>query len=299
MDQWKIRVNDVSPADISWETFEHIEGVLADNYAAYDRNTSRGVPREGAALRHGIVYCGACGHKMLVQYKHGTRYLCHALRQQYHVPVCQCIPADSVDQHVVESFFQAFSPVELDVYAAAVTAQQAPFQQIEHAHQQHLERLCYEAALAQRQFNRVDPDNRLGAAELEKRWETALSKLKREEEAPASSPLSSPAVLALSSELERAFRAIGQHLPTIWQQGRGSQKHKKALLRALIDKVVVHRLARDRVQARMVWKGGETTTLSIPVPVGALKDLAGAQQMERLILERSAAGLLDEAIAQE
>src|SRR5260370_37761011 len=66
-----------------------------------------------------------------------------------------------------------------------------------------------------------------------------------------------------------------------------------------MDKVVVHRLARDRVQARIVWKGGETTTLSIPVPVGALKDLAGAQQMARLILERSAAGILDEAIAQE
>src|SRR5438034_444114 len=273
--------------------------MLTDNYAAYDRNKSRGVPRDGAALLHGIVYCGACGHKMMVQYKHGTRYLCNALRQQYHVPVCQCIPADSVDQHVVESFFQAFSPVELDVYAAAVTAQQATFQQIEHAHQQHLERLCYEAALAQRQFNRVDPDNRLVAAELEKRWETALSRLKREEEAQASSPLSSPALLALSSELEIAFRAIGQHLPTIWQQGRVSQKHKKAHLRALIDKVVVHRLSRDRVQARIVWKGGETTTLSIPVPVGALKDLAGAEQMERLILARSAAGQLDEMIAQE
>ena len=78
-----------------------------------------------------------------------------------------------------------------------------------------------------------------------------------------------------------------------------SQRHKKAILRALIDKVVVHRLARDRVQARIVWKGGETTTLSIPVPVGAFKDLAGAEEMERIILERSAAGVLDETIAQE
>ncbi len=299
MDQWKIRVNDVYPAYIAWETFEHIQEMLADNYAAYDRNKSRGVPRDGAALLHGIVYCGECGHKMMIQYKHGTRYLCNALRQQYHVPVCQCIPADSVDQHVVESFFQALSPVELDVYAAAVTAQEATFQQIEHAHQQHLERLSYEAALAQRQFNRVDPDNRLVAAELEKRWETALADLKQAEEAQAARSSSPAPLLALSPELATAFRAIGQHLPALWQQGRVAQRHKKALLRALIDKVVVHRLARDRVQARIVWKGGETTTLSIPVPVGALKDLAGAQEMERLILERSAAGVLDEAIAQE
>ena len=80
--QWKIRVPDVYPAYICWETFERIQQMLADNYAAYDRNKSRGVPRDGAALLHGIVYCGACGHKMMIQYKHGTRYLCNALRQQ-------------------------------------------------------------------------------------------------------------------------------------------------------------------------------------------------------------------------
>ena len=88
-------------------------------------------------------------------------------------------------------------------------------------------------------------------------------------------------------------------MPTVWQQGRIGQQHKKALLRALIDKVVVHRLARDQMQARIVWKGGETTTLVIPVPIGTFKDLAGAETMERLILERSTAGILDEAIAQE
>src|SRR5213080_2521582 len=141
MDQWKIRVNDVYPAYIAWETFEQIHQMLLDNYAAYDRNKSRGVPRDGAALLHGIVYCGECGHKMVVQYKNGTRYLCNYLRQQYHVPVCQYIHADPVDERIVEAFFQALSPVELDVYAAAVAAQQATAQQVSHAHQQNLERL--------------------------------------------------------------------------------------------------------------------------------------------------------------
>jgi DNA invertase Pin-like site-specific DNA recombinase len=299
MGQWKIRVNDVYPAYISWETFEQIQEMLADNYAAYDRNKSRGVPRDGAALLHGMVYCGECGHKMVMEYKHGTRYLCNYLRQQYRAPVCQYIPADPVDLQVVETFFQALSPLELDVYAAAVATQQASAQHIAHAHQQHLERLRYEAAIAGRQFNRVDPDNRLVAAELEKRWEVALLELKRAEETQASQSPLSAGLLALSPELETAFRAIGQHLPTLWQQGRVGQRHKKALLRALIDKVVVHRLARDRVQARIVWKGGDTTTLSIPVRVGALADLTGAEVMERLILERSLAGQLDEAIAEE
>ena len=299
MDQWKIRINDIYPAYITWDTFEQIQQMLVENYAAYDRNKSRGVPRDGAALLHGMVYCGECWHKMVVQYKNGTRYLCNYLRQQYHVPVCQYIHADPVDEKIVEAFFQALSPVELDVYAAAVATQQATAQNVTHAHHQHLERLRYEATLAGRQFNHVDPDNRLVAAELEKRWEGALADLKQAEETEATRIISPPSLLALSSELQTAFRAIGQHLPALWQQGLVSQRHKKALLRALIDKVVVHRFARDQMQARIVWKGGETTTFVIPVPIGTFKDLAGAEDMERLILERSAAGILDEEIAQE
>lgn len=299
MDQWKIRINDVYPAYINWETFEQIQQMLLDNYAAYDRNKSRGVPRDGAALLHGIIYCGACGHKMVVQYKSGTRYLCNYLRQQYHVPVCQYIHADPVDLQVVEAFFQALSPVELDVYAAAVTSQQVIAQQIAQAHQQHLERLRYEAMLAERQFNRVDPDNRLVAGELEKRWETALAQLKRTEEEQETRALAPCPLQALSPELRTAFQAIGTHLPDLWRAGRIAQRHKKALLRALIDKVVVHRVRRDQMQARIVWKGGETTTLLIPVPIGTFKELAGAETMKQIILERSAAGVLDEVIAQE
>ncbi len=299
MAEWKIRINDIYPAYITWDTFEQIQQMLVENYAAYDRNKSRGVPRDGAALLHGMVYCGECGHKMVVQYKNGTRYLCNYLRQQYHVPVCQYIHADPVDEKIVEAVFQALSPVELDVYAAAVATQQATAQNVTHAHHQHLERLRYEATLAGRQFNHVDPDNRLVAAELEKRWEGALADLKQAEETEATRIISPPSLLALNSELQTAFRAIGQHLPALWQQGLVSQRHKKALLRALIDKVVVHRFARDQMQARIVWKGGETTTFVIPVPIGTFKDLAGAEDMERLILERSAAGILDEEIAQE
>jgi hypothetical protein len=299
MEQWKIRVNEVYPAYVSWQTYEQIQAMLLDNYAEYDRNKTRGVPRPGAALLHGIVYCGECGHKLVVQYKGGTRYLCTYLRQQYHVPVCQDIPGDAIDLRVVEAFFQALSPVELDVYARAVADQQATDDQVDHAHQHHLERLRYEAALAERQFSRVDPDNRLVAASLEKRWETALAELKRAEEAYALRHQPAHPHLLLSAELQSAFRAVGQHLPALWNQGRIRPQQKKALLRCLIDKVVIHRATRACVQARIVWKGGETTTLQIPIPVGSLKDLTGAQEMERIILQRSKQGATDEIIAQE
>ena len=297
--EWKIRVNDIYPAYISWETFERIQAMLLDNYAEYDRNKTRGVPRKGSALLHGLVHCGECGHKMVVQYKGGTRYLCNFLRQKYHVPVCQHIPGDSVDPYIVEAFFQALAPIELDVYSQAVATQQDTIDQVSHATLQHLERLRYEAQLAERQFLRVDPDNRLVAAALEKRWNEALCALQQAEEAQAQQNKPVPALLALSDELQTAFKAIGQHLPALWHHELLSQQQRKALLRCLIDKVVMHRPEPATVQARIVWRGGETTTLSIPVPVGSLKDLAGAQEMERIILERSAQGILDEVIADE
>jgi hypothetical protein len=298
MEQWKIVVKDKYPAYISWETFEKIQTMLKDNYAEYDRNKSRGIPRPGAALLHGLVYCGECGHKMVVQYKGGTRYLCNYLRQQYRVPVCQYIPGDPIDLAVVEAFFQALSPIELDAYDQAVAAQQETDEKIDRAHQQQLERLRYETALAQRQFNRVDPDNRLVTAELEKRWETALRTLKQAEETFLKQQHKSVTPVALPPELKAAFQTIGQNLPQIWNQDLLTPQHKKALLRCLIDKVVVHRPTPDCVQTRIVWKGGDTTTLSVPVPVGSFADLPGAAEMEQIIIEMSNQGKLDEDIAQ-
>jgi len=236
---------------------------------------------------------------MVVQYKTGTRYLCNYLRQQHGVPVCQYIPGDPVDAAVVAAFFQALSPAELDVYATALAAQHETQRQIEHAHRQQIERLRYEAARAQRQFNQVDPENRLVAAELEQRWEAALRTLKQAEDAYAQQPSGTePATKQLPPELRAAFSDIGQRLPEVWQQGLLKPQTKKALLRCLIDKVVLHRLTPDCVQARIVWRGGDTTTLQVPVTTGAFADLTTSADMERTILELATQGQSDEEIAQ-
>lgn len=297
-DQWRIWVPDVYPAYISWTTFEQIQAQLTDNYATYDRNKTRGVPRPGAALLQGIIYCGECGHKMMIQYKGGTRYLCNYLRQQYGVPVCQYLPADPVDAAVVTAFFAALAPIELDAYAHALVRQRTAEEAVAQAHRQQLERLRYDAALAERQFGRVDPDNRLVAAELEKRWEAALGAV-RQAEAAANTPSRATSLEQLPPEVQAAFRAIGQHLPRVWQAGRIAPGHQKALLRALIEKVVVQRLRPDTLQARIVWQGGATTTLTIPTTVGTFADLTGAAAMEELIVKRSRAGVADGAIAEE
>ena len=86
-----------------------------EHHAEYDRHTTRGLPRPGTALLHGLVSCGACGHKMVVQEKGGTRSLWNDLRQPYRTPVCPSSAAEPVDTRVVEAFSQALAPVELDV----------------------------------------------------------------------------------------------------------------------------------------------------------------------------------------
>jgi DNA invertase Pin-like site-specific DNA recombinase len=299
LEEWKIRVNDKYPAYISWETFEKIQAMLRDNHAEYDRNKTRGIPRAGQALLHGLLYCGECGHKMLVQYKHNTFYLCNMLRQKYGVPVCQNIPGDPVDQAVIDAFFQALSPVELDVYTQAMTAHKQSREQAHQARQQQIERLRYHATLAQRQFDRADPDNRLVTAELEARWEAALRELKLAEEAAAQAQQVVVIPFALPAELKAAFTAIGQKLPQIWEQDLLSREQKKALLRCLIDKIALHRIAPDCAQARIVWVGGETTTLRVPVQVKRFAALSFAQEMEDLIIKLSSAGTPDEDIARQ
>lgn len=297
--EWKIVVQDKYPAYISWETFERIQAMLRDNYAEYDRNKSRGVPRPGAVMLHGIVYCGECGHKMVVQYEKRNTYLCNYLRQQYLAPVCQDIPADTIDAQVVAAFLQALSPVELDAYEQTWRAQQEKVDQIQQAQEQQLKRLRYETDLAQRRYEQVDPDNRLVAAELESRWETALVAAKRAQErfVRQQNQLENPP--RLPPELKAAFTDLGRKLPEIWEQPILTTLHKKTLLRCLIDKVVIHRRRRgETVHTRIVWKGGEVTTLQIPITVGSFADLAGAEEMEQIILERSKQGQSDEEIAE-
>jgi hypothetical protein len=233
----------------------------------------------------------------VVQYKGGTRYLCNYHRQTQRLPVCQNIPGDPVDAAVVAAFFEAISPIELDAYDRSLQRQQTAAAKLEQAQQQQLERLRYEATLAQRQFNRVDPDNRLVAAELEKRWEAALVALKQAEETDARKQQQPESRPRLPQELQAAFMDVGQKLPQIWDQGILSRQTKKALLRALIDKVVIHRPTPEIVQTRIVWKGGATSPLAVPVPVGSLADLSGAEEMAQIIVKQSTTGRTDEAIA--
>ena len=299
LEDWRVIIHDRYPAYVSWDTFMHVQAKVRDNYAEYDRNSTRGVPRDGAALLHGITYCGACGHKMVVQYKRGTRYLCNYLRQQAQAPVCQYLPADPIDAVVVQAFFDALSPLELDLYERAVQVRRTQQAEVEGAQARELERLRYEVQLARRQYDRVDPDNRLVAAELERRWETALHALRETEErfAQARQAMNEDTEAPVSDELRAALASLGQSLPQLWRGSTLTRAQRKSFLRCLIDKVVIHRSERDRVHTRIVWQGGAITELDIPIAVGSCRDLPNCDEMEAKILAYEADGTSDEEIA--
>ena len=299
MKEWRIVIRDKYPAYIDWATFEKVQAMIRDNYSEYDRNKTRGVPRPGQALLHGLVYCGECGHKMCVQYKHATRYICNSLRQKYQVPVCQCLPGDPIDAGVVAAFFEALSPMELDVYEQAHAATNLEQDQLRRAHEQQLERLRYQARLAERQYQKSDPDNRLVTAELEKRWELALRGVKQAEDDWQDFQSRQRPPVPISPALREAFTDVARGLPELWRQGAFNQQRKKALLRCLIDKVVIHRSAADTIHVRIVWRGTDTTSFDTPVAVASIARLSCAQELEQAAVELFRQGQSDEEIAAE
>lgn len=295
--QWRYCVRDKFPAYITWDTFERIQTMLRDNYAEYARNKTRGVPREGKALLHGIMHCGECGHKMCVQYKGGTQYLCNHLKQQTGAPVCQRIGGDAVDDAVVSWFFEALTVAEIDVAAAALQSTDAEHAQVVAAHQQQVQRLRYESQWAERQFMKSDPDNRLVTGELERRWEVSLRELRSVEEELDHLRHDAPSYI-IPADLLEMLRDVGPRLPELWNARLFSDAQKKTLLRSLIDKVVIHRLAPDQVQTRVVWRGGATTADVIRVTVGKFAWLSGAAEMEATIKRMTGEGHSDAAIAE-
>ena len=186
--------------------------------------------------------------------------------------------------------------MELNAYEEAIKVKQKADEKIEKAHTQQVERLRYEAALAERRFNQVDPDNRLVAAELEQRWETALRELQKAENSYGQTP-STHTNIPLPSTLQSAFTNIGTKLPELWSTDVLTQAQKKALLRCLIDKIVVHRVRHDTVRTRIVWKGGETSTADLPIPVSSWSDMTNADELEAKIVDLSQQGIDDQIIA--
>lgn len=274
--------------------------MLQDNYAEYDRNKTRGVPRDGKTLLQGIVYCGQCGHKMCVQYKQGVQYLCNRLRQiSPSDPVCQRLASDAVDNWVVQRFFEALSAAEIDASQQALQDADQQRELVLASRRQQLARLRYQAQRAERQYQQADPDNRLVAAELEQRWEYALRELKAEEERQSQEDVTG---WAIPDNLMISLKDAGRRLPELWNSGVFTTAQKKRLLRSLIDKVVLQRIGGpkgDRVEVRIIWRGGASTRGEVLINVAQFSQMQNAKEMEQAILQLSRDGYSAPNIARQ
>lgn len=296
--EWRIIVKDRYPAYIDWQTYETIRGMMRDNRAEYMRNKTRGAPRDGELLLHGIVWCARCGHKMYVRYKGGGQYVCNHLRSHQGLPTCQYLRAPRIDAAVAQAFLTALAPAELDALSRARRAQQQVDKAMRSGAERQLERKRYEAALAERQFHRVDPDNRLVAAELERRWEAALNEVRVAEEAVArQSTPQSIAQMTIGKALNDKVVRLSGRLPEIWADQRTTDAQRKALLRCLVDKVILDRGESDVSHVRVVWRGGAVSELDVKMRVNSVANLGRGVEMRARALELAHAHMHDDKIA--
>jgi hypothetical protein len=144
----------------------------------------------------------------------------------------------------------------------------------------------------------VDPDNRLVAAELERRWEAELNEVRAAEEALAQRASPQPvAQMGIGKEMQGKIISLAGRLPQIWADPTTTDAQRKALLRCLVDKVVLDRGEHDVASVRIVWRGGAVTKLEVQQRVNAVVKLARGVEMRDRALTLARAGMYDDQIA--
>jgi DNA invertase Pin-like site-specific DNA recombinase len=301
MEEWMTIQHGMYPAYISWEQYLQNQATLADNTQAMrakqaSQRESRGAPREGEALLAGLMCCGACGYRMRVAYKPAIRYLCDGLKRHYAGVTCMSLDGASIEEVVVQAFFEALQPAQLDALEALLKQRHLEEEQLEQYWRDQVRRATYEAHLARRRYEAVDPDNRLVAASLERGWEEKLVILRQAEE-DAERYQQRPALPSLTPEMRQQLEHIGQALPDLWAGGKISNEHKKRLLRSLISRVIATRLAPDRIEIKMVWISGHFSVAQVIPPIHRQADVSNYAELVARIDSLTKQGLTDPQIA--
>ena len=303
-EEWDIVVQGVYPAYLSFDAYLANRRQLRDNLASFERR-SRGAPRDGAALLHGLVVCGRCGSRMGVSYGRGDphrRYECRRAQADYAEPVCQSFLAREIDRVVAAAFLEAVRPAGLEATIAALHGLEDERRSIDRQWQLRLERARYEARLAQRQYDAVDPDNRLVARELERRWEAALSEVERVEQ-DYGLPRRSELLPLTGAEAEEVRREAAD-LPALWHADTTTPVDRKRLLRLAVAEVTVTVHAATRTaDIILLWSGGARTEHGASCPphgwhlrteehvLAVVRDLAGEPADHHIADRLNAMGL--------
>ncbi len=273
-----VLLKDRFPAYITWERFEANQARLAAERA---RAESAGAVRNGNALLAGVVWCGRCGKRMYVRYGRTDRrpsYVCSTLRSDYGLPLCQSVTAAEVETWVAEQVLEALQPAVLEASLdVAAEVEQRRRQVIRHW-EQRIERARYEADRAARQYQACEPENRLVARTLERRWEEALEAVQQLEAEFDRFTRTQPRLLD-ETDRERIRRLAGE-VPALWRASTTTPADRRQVVRLLVDRVVLTvDPGDDRVAVRVEWAGGAVRERTIHRAVQAYKN---QQSWERL-----------------
>lgn len=263
-DQWQVLITEHHEGYIDWQTYEHNQRVIAEN-ANMKGEMARGALRKGEALLAGLLRCGHCGRKLHVAYsgKNGntSRYVCRGGAIN-HGASGKCIAFGSIriDQGVSAEVLGVLRPIGIEAALHAIEQSvdqgHAKRRQVELA----LEQSRFEASRAQRQFDAVDPSNRLVAGELERRWNERLMVVAQHEaELQRIAEQREP---DMTAQQRQALIDIGADLPRAWDHPNAGNESRKRILRAVIKEIVV-RVTDTHLELMLHWQGGDHTPLSI------------------------------------
>jgi DNA invertase Pin-like site-specific DNA recombinase len=290
--EWPVLIQNAHPAYLSWEQYQSNQQRLAEN--AQGIQWKRGAPRQGAALLQGIVRCAHCGRKMHVHYTHASAYVCNRQTRDFAAPRCQTAHLKTIDQAITRLVLEAVQPARLDAALAALVQIETQHQTLTSQWQTRREQAEYEVHLAHRRYERVDPDNRLVAAQLEQLWEAKLlAQLQLDEEWQA---FQSQHLQPLSPADQATIRQLAQNLPAVWFAPTTTQEERKRLLRCLIREVSLDSFSKPGFSLlQLSWHSGLTTDLEVPRPTRGTKPATAIANH----LRQLAAHLPDDQIAEQ
>jgi DNA invertase Pin-like site-specific DNA recombinase len=267
---WTVLIKDHHEGYISWEEFMQNKQLLEHNRTNANETLIGGAAREGSALLQGLLLCAHCGRRITVRYKGNgglyPTYECNWRRREaLSSHACLHLRCDLADEPIIRRVFEVIRPKQIEIAIKAMEELQRRQDSIDTQWRMKIERAQYEAHLAQRRYEEVDPSNRLVAATLESRWNEALTKL--EEIKEAFSKHQSQKGIPVTEEQKAELRALARDLPRLWKAPTTKAKDRKRILRLLIKDITVEKLPTPKqVILHVRWQGGALEDIPVIVP---------------------------------
>ena len=262
-EDWDVLIRDHHEGYVSWAEYERNQRVITDNANSKGLMT-RGAVRRGHALLAGLLRCGHCGRRVHVHYS-GTkgycvRYGCRGAHLNHGTRPCISFGGLRVDAAVADEALRVLSPLGVEAALAAVAMREDENAETRRQVELALTQARYEADLAKRQYDAVDPANRLVAAELERRWNERLEEVRRQEDRVAAMVAVRPQ--QLSDEQKERLTALGNDFASAWNHPNVEAETRKRILRTVLKEIVVT-LDDEHIKLLLHWQGGDHTALSV------------------------------------